>query len=81
MAQIVVRNIDEATKAALRRRAVLHGHSMEEEARCILRAAVAGGEPPRKLGAWMAGLFTGVGLAEEVAEHRGEPVRPAGFES
>jgi plasmid stability protein len=81
MAQLVVRNLDDAVKAGLRRRAQRHGHSMEEEARDILRAAVAVDEPPPKqLGTWLAGLFAGVGLTEEISEQRGQPPRPAGFE-
>ena len=40
MAVLTIRSIDEATKAALRVQAAQHGVSMEEEARCILRAAL-----------------------------------------
>ncbi|MBV9586059.1 MAG: hypothetical protein JO213_14380 [Alphaproteobacteria bacterium] len=40
MAQIVVRNIDEAVIAALRRRAAASGTSMEEQARRALARAV-----------------------------------------
>jgi len=39
MAQLVVRNIDDATKARLQRRAKRNGRSMEEEVREILRSA------------------------------------------
>ena len=35
MAQLVIRNLPEQTKARLRRRAARHGHSMEAEARNI----------------------------------------------
>lgn len=41
MAQLVVRNLDEETKARLRRRAAERGRSMEAEAREILTEAVA----------------------------------------
>jgi plasmid stability protein len=41
MASIIVRRLDEATKTRLRVRAARHGRSMEEEAREILKAAVA----------------------------------------
>lgn len=41
MASITIRNLDERTKARLRLRAAHHRRSMEEEARKILRAAVA----------------------------------------
>lgn len=40
MAQIVVRNLDEALKTALKARAALKGISMESEAREILRSAL-----------------------------------------
>jgi len=41
MASITIRNIDEQTKARLRMRAARHQRSMEDEARNILRAALA----------------------------------------
>jgi plasmid stability protein len=40
--QLVVRNIENAVKARLQRRAKRHGRSMEEEVRDILRSAVSG---------------------------------------
>jgi plasmid stability protein len=41
MGSILIRRLDDATKARLKARAARHGHSMEEEARAILKAAVA----------------------------------------
>lgn len=41
MANLTIRNLDEALRAQLRRRAARHGTSMEKEARDILRAALA----------------------------------------
>ena len=41
MASITIRNLDEQTKARLRIRAAHRKRSMEEEARSILRAALA----------------------------------------
>jgi antitoxin FitA len=40
MATLMIRNLDESTKANLRLQAARHGCSMEEEARQILRLAV-----------------------------------------
>ena len=40
MATLTIRNVDEETKRLLRERAARHDHSMEEEARQILRSAV-----------------------------------------
>ncbi len=41
MASMTIRDIDDRLKAKLRVRAAHHGHSMEEEAREILRAALS----------------------------------------
>ena len=42
MASLTIRNIDDTIKERLRVRAAMHGHSMEEEARVILKQAVGG---------------------------------------
>ena len=47
MASITIRDIDERFKARLRVRAAHHGRSMEEEARDILRTALATGRSRR----------------------------------
>lgn len=44
MEQIVIRNLPEGTKAALRVRAARHHHSVEAEARAILTAGLLLGE-------------------------------------
>jgi hypothetical protein len=51
MASITIRNLDEGVKQRLRIRAAEHGRSMEEEARDILRLAMAQNAPPRDLAA------------------------------
>lgn len=43
MATMTIRNIDDELKSRLRVRAARHGCSMEEEARSILRTALAAG--------------------------------------
>ncbi len=40
MASITIRNLDEPLKARLRVQAAMHGRSMEDEARDILRSAL-----------------------------------------
>jgi plasmid stability protein len=51
MAAMTIRNIDEPLKNRLRLRAALHGRSMEDEARDILRSALSTELPhPRDLG-------------------------------
>lgn len=42
MATMTIRNIDDQLKTRLRIRAARNGHSMEDEVRAILRAALAG---------------------------------------
>lgn len=42
MGTLTIRNIDEGVKERLRVRAAMHGHSMEEEVRVILKRAVGG---------------------------------------
>jgi plasmid stability protein len=42
VAVLTIRNIEDGVKERLRVRAAMHGHSMEEEARMILKRAVGG---------------------------------------
>jgi antitoxin FitA len=73
MAQVVVRNIEDDVKAQLKRRATLHGWSMEEEVRQILRNAVV--EPahaPVKLGSLAAARFARIGLSAELPQLQGQ---------
>jgi plasmid stability protein len=51
MASITIRNLEDDIKQRLRVRAAVHGRSMEEEARDILRRVVDQGAPPRNLAA------------------------------
>ncbi len=77
MAQMIVRNIDDGVKNGLKARASLHGWSMEEEVRQILRQAV--NEPAQaraKLGTRIAARFAGSGLLEPLPELRGQGVEP-----
>lgn len=82
MAQLVVRNLEQAVKTRLQRRAKRNGRSMEEEAREILRAAAAheANAPIGGLGTEIATLVRGTGLKFEVEEFRGHPVKPATFD-
>jgi antitoxin FitA len=48
MASITIRKLEETTKRKLKVRAALHGRSMEQEAREILKSALA--KAPRKWG-------------------------------
>jgi len=67
MAQLIVRNLDEAVKRKLKRRAARHGRSMEEEIRDILCDAVKEEARHRKgLGTEIAELFKGIELEEPI---------------
>ena len=74
MAQILIRDIEDEVKERLRRRARRHGHSMEAEARDILRNAHKREDRSRGgLGSEIAALFKGIGLqeGEDIPELRG----------
>lgn len=82
MAQLLVRHLDDDVKAKLQRRARRHGRSTEEEVREILRNAVRDEDMARApLGSRLADRFAGLGLTEDIPELRGQPARPADFES
>ena len=57
MATMTIRNIDPAVKERLRLRAARHGHSMEAEARDILRSALDRPPRPETLTSIMRELF------------------------
>ncbi len=84
MAQIIVRNLDDAIRDKLRARAKAHGRSMEEEVREIIRVAVIRKptKKPRKgLGTRIADLFADCPLPGPIiSELKGEFIRPAEFE-
>ena len=75
MASITVRKIEDELKQRLRVRAAEHGHSMEEEARSILRSALGGEAVPEKdLGTAIHELFKPFGGVELEIPPR-EPMR------
>ena len=69
MATITVRDLDEATRDALRVRAARNGRSMEAEVRDILTTAVAV-EPSSTvgLGTRIRQLFADIGYADDLVE-------------
>jgi len=73
MAQIIVRNLDDSVKDLLAMNAKLHGHSMEEEVRQIIKKAVENKE--EGLGTQIANRFRGIGLDFEIEEHKGFQTR------
>jgi plasmid stability protein len=80
MASITIRKLDEQTKTRLRVRAAHHKRSMEDEARNILRAALAqDAAKPRNLAEAIRQRFAplgGVELRLPVREPIREPPKP-----
>ena len=77
MAQVIVRNIEDDVKAGLKQRATLHGWSMEEEVRQILRRAVSEEMPVGpKLGSRIAARFAQADLTEPLPELQGQSIDP-----
>ena len=75
MANLTIRNFEESLKSRLRIRAATHGHSMEEEARVLLRAALSPEDREAKgLGSAIQALFRPLGGFDVVAPLR-EPMR------
>jgi plasmid stability protein len=64
MASITIRNLEDDLKRRLRIRAAEHGRSMEEEARAILRHAVAEPATPRNLAASIRARMAPLGGVE-----------------
>lgn len=62
MASIIIRNLEDDVKSRLKLRAATRGHSMEEEARDILRRSVGASDPRADLGAAIATRFAALGI-------------------
>jgi len=85
MAQILIRKLDEHSKARLQRRAKRNGRSMEAEVREILHDALREERAPKRgLGSEMVALFSGQGIGlkkgEEIPEIRGMRMQIPKFE-
>jgi Plasmid stability protein len=76
LASLTIRNLDDATKQALRIRAALNGVSMEEEARRILKTALGGTEHPARLGSHLCDRFHKVADDTFVLPERHLPRHP-----
>jgi antitoxin FitA len=81
MADILVRNIDDTVKTALRRRARDHGRSLAEEVRRILADAAAAKPVQEGWGTIIARQFEGVepGPGPDIQEIRGMRMRIPDF--
>ena len=74
MASMTIRNLNEDIKQRLRIQAAEHGHSMEEEAREILRVALTENKPPVNLAQSIRARFEPLGGVELDIPPR-EPMR------
>ena len=75
MPSITIRNLDEPLKARLRVQAAIHGRSMEDEARDILRTALNKEPgPPANLAAAIRARFAPLG-GVELPDAPREPMR------
>ena len=87
MTSITVRNIEDDLKRRLRIRAAEHGHSMEEEARRILREALGEDEAPsenaapeKDLGTAIHELFAPIGGVDGIEFPKLGGLKPVEFE-
>jgi plasmid stability protein len=83
MPSITIRNLDSALKARLRVRAAEHGHSMEDEARDILRTALnRKRSQPTNLAAAIRARVVALGGGIDLPQPIREPMRqPPGLGS
>ena len=64
MANIIIRNLEDATKRKLKIRAAMNGRSMEQEAREILKAALARTAKKTNLAERIREIFSPLGGVE-----------------
>ena len=62
MASLTIRNVDDTLKLSLRLQAARHGHSMEQEARDILRRAVQSATTDSDFALRIQKRFAGLGV-------------------
>ncbi|MDE3000944.1 MAG: plasmid stabilization protein [Gemmatimonadota bacterium] len=74
MGNVMIRDISDDIEQRLRIRAAEHGHSIEEEARAILRAALTEYPPPTNLASAIHDRFAPMGGVELEIPTR-EPMR------
>jgi plasmid stability protein len=80
MAMLTIRNLDDETKGCLRMQAAIHGCSMEEEARQILREALSVKQPQRGLASRIhQKVMKTTGGVELELPHRSVPRPPPDF--
>jgi antitoxin FitA len=81
MHTLTIRNIEAPVKERLRVSAALHGRSMEEEVRTILRKVLTQATPTLGLGSRVHARFAAVGGIELDLPARTEPARAAQWDT
>lgn len=81
MHTLTIRNIEDPVKERLRMNAALHGRSMEEEVRSILRRVLTQAPPTQGLGSRVHARFAAVGGIELALPARSESARAAQWDS
>lgn len=81
MAGLTIRNMDESVKKGLRVQAALHGCSMEEEARQILRRAIIKEADEKGLGSFIQRTFAEAGSVDLASPIRSVPRHLDPFEN
>ena len=82
MASITIRNLDDSLKSRLRDQAAVHGRSMEDEARNILRAALTTESTGQEnLAVAIQARFAAFGGVELPAIEREPPREPPIFDA
>lgn len=76
MASLTIRNLDDDVKTGLRLRAARHGHSMEEEARQILKKALQSAPQEIGLGSRIHARFAAEGGVDVPVPRRMLPRPP-----
>lgn len=79
MATLLIRNLDDSIKAALKRRAAENGRSLEEEARQILKIEAARSRSEKGLGSWLRDTAREIGVGELPLPPRSGPPRKPPF--
>ncbi|TKJ81632.1 plasmid stabilization protein [Pseudomonas sp. CFBP13509] len=80
MASLTIRNLDDSIKELLRVEAAHNGHSMEEEARLILRKSLMSVGKGRGLGSRIHARFAQAGGLDADVPERNAPIRTVEFD-
>ena len=79
MAHLTIRNLEETIKTGLRQRAAIHGRSMEEEARQILKQALQSKINEEGLGTLIHNRFVAIGGVDLSLPERTPTRQPPDF--